>query len=90
MYNLNENMVTTITNKKLVSIVIPCYNEEKNIPILYEELKKVLDTAPFFYEIIFVEDGSKDTTWQELLKLANKDQNVKLLRHGRNMGMTQG
>lgn len=90
MYNLKEIMVTTITNKKLVSIVIPCYNEEKNIPILYEDLKKVLDTAPFFYEIIFVEDGSKDTTWQELLKIANKDQNVKLLRHGRNMGMTQG
>jgi glycosyltransferase involved in cell wall biosynthesis len=83
-------MENSIINKKLVSIVIPCYNEEKNIPILYEELKEVLDTAPFFYEVIFVEDGSKDNTWQALLKLADRDKNVKLLRHGRNMGMTQG
>ena len=75
---------------KLVSIVIPCYNEEKNIPILYDELKRVLDPAPFDYEVIMVEDGSKDCTWQELLRLADKDKRGKLLQHGRNMGMTQG
>ncbi len=78
------------SHKKLVSIVIPCYNEEKNIPILYEELTKVLSKAPFDYEIIAVDDGSKDGTWTELLKLAEKDRNMKLLQHGRNMGMTQG
>lgn len=74
---------------KLISIVIPCYNEEKNIPVLYEELKKVLDSAPFDYELIMIEDGSKDNTWGELEKLANNDSKVKIIQHGRNMGMTQ-
>ncbi len=74
----------------LVSIVIPCYNEEKNVPILYDELKRVLDPAPFDHEIIMIEDGSKDDTWGELQKLARKDPRVKILQHGRNMGMTQG
>jgi glycosyltransferase involved in cell wall biosynthesis len=75
---------------KLVSIVIPCYNEEKNIPLLYSELKGVLETAPFDYELIMVDDGSaKDNTWVELLKIAAQDKKVKLLQHGRNMGMTQ-
>lgn len=74
---------------KLISIVIPCYNEEKNIPIVYQELKKVLVNVPFDYEMIFVEDGSKDDTWGELLKLSKSDSAVKLIQHGRNMGMTQ-
>lgn len=78
--------------KKLVSIVIPCYNEEKNIPLLYSSLKPVLDSAAseFDYELLMIEDGSKDNTWEELQKLASHDKKVKLLRHGRNMGMTQG
>jgi glycosyltransferase involved in cell wall biosynthesis len=75
--------------KKLVSIVIPCYNEEKNIPLLFEGLKKVLDLAPFSYEVILIDDGSKDNTWAELMKLALSEGRVKILRHGRNMGMTQ-
>jgi len=74
--------------KNLVSIVIPCYNEEKNIPLVYKELSKTLENATFNYELIFVEDGSKDNTWNELLKIAD-DKKVKLLRHGKNMGMTQ-
>jgi glycosyltransferase involved in cell wall biosynthesis len=75
--------------KKLVTIVVPCYNEEKNIPLLYQVLKPVLHTAPFDYEMIFVDDGSRDGTWSELRKLAEHDDTIKLLRHGRNMGMTQ-
>lgn len=74
---------------KLVSIVIPCYNEEKNIPPLYEELTQALKNVPFEYELIMVEDGSKDNTWEELKKSAQKDKRVKLIRHGRNMGLTQ-
>ena len=77
-----------MSKKKLVSIVIPCYNEEKNIPLVYKAITGALEDAPFNYELIFVEDGSKDSTWEELYKLAD-DERVKLLRHGKNMGMTQ-
>jgi len=77
-----------MNKKKLVSIVIPCYNEEGNIPVTYEALTETLKEAHFDYELIFIEDGSKDNTWGELLKLA-KDKKVKLLQHGKNMGMTQ-
>ena len=77
-----------MSKKTLVSIVIPCYNEEKNIPIVYEALKNTLKSADFNYELIFIEDGSKDTTWDQLVKISD-DKHVKLLRHGKNMGMTQ-
>jgi len=74
---------------KLISIVVPCYNEEENIPVLYRELMKVLEPSDFDYEVILVDDGSKDDTWKELLKLPEINPNFKLLKHGRNMGMTQ-
>lgn len=77
-----------MSKKKLVSIVIPCYNEEKNIPLVYKALTETLKAANFNYELIFIEDGSKDGTWDELFKLSD-DKRVKLLRHGKNMGMTQ-
>lgn len=75
--------------KKLISIVIPCYNEEKNVPLLYKELIPVLASPDFEYELIMVDDGSTDKTWVALEKLATLDTKVKLLKHGRNMGMTQ-
>ena len=74
--------------KKLLSIVIPAYNEEKNIPLIYEELKKVLEKIKekYDYEIIFVNDWSKDNTWEEIVKLAEKDKNVKGINFSRNFG----
>ena len=72
-----------------ISIVIPVYNEEKNIPLLYTELAKVLSSLERACEVIMVDDGSKDASWEELVKVAHADPRVKLLRHGRNMGLTQ-
>ncbi len=72
-----------------ISLVIPVYNEEKNIPLLYKEIKPVMESLGRNYEIIMVDDGSKDGSWSELVKLARSDLNVKILRHGRNMGLTQ-
>ncbi|MEK7594979.1 MAG: glycosyltransferase family 2 protein [Patescibacteria group bacterium] len=76
--------------KKGVSLVIPIYNEEKNIPLLYLDVKPVMESLGLEYELIMVDDGSKDASWQELLKISASDKKVKLLRHGRNMGLTQG
>ena len=63
---------------KKISIVIPVYNEEENVPILYERLKEVLDSLPYDYEIIFVNDGSTDRTGEILEEIAQKDKNCLL------------
>ena len=73
---------------KSLSVVIPVYNEEENIPKLYEELKEVLERLPYDYEIIFVDDGSTDRTPQILEELAKKDPRVKVIRFRRNYGQT--
>ncbi len=72
-----------------ISIVVPCYNEEKNIPVLYEELREVLDKSGREYEIIMVDDGSdRDKTWDVLSQLALEDKKLKVLQHSRNYGLT--
>ena len=73
---------------KSVSIVIPVYNEEENIPLLYKELKEVLEKLPYDYEIIFVDDGSTDRTYEILQRLAQEDPKVKVVRFRRNYGQT--
>jgi glycosyltransferase involved in cell wall biosynthesis len=72
----------------MLSVVIPAYNEEENVPILYEKLKKVLDSLGEDYEIIFVDDGSIDGTYQRLKQLAEKDSRLKVIRFKRNYGQT--
>jgi glycosyltransferase involved in cell wall biosynthesis len=72
----------------MLSVVIPAYNEEENVSILYEKLKKVLDSLGEDYEIIFVDDGSTDGTYQRLKQLAEKDSRLKVIRFKRNYGQT--
>ncbi len=71
-----------------LSIVIPVYNEEENIPKLYEELKEVLEKLGKDYEIIFIDDGSTDRTYEILKEIASKDKRVKVIRFRRNYGQT--
>ncbi len=71
-----------------LSIVIPVYNEEENLPILYEKLKKVLDNLGKSYEIILVNDGSTDKSWEIIKKLAEKDPHVIGVNFRRNYGQT--
>jgi len=72
--------------KQLISVVLPSYNEEKNIVLIYEELLQYIDAKSFDYEFIFVNDGSIDKTWQEITKLTKKDKNVKGINFSRNFG----
>ena len=52
---------------KKISILVPCYNEEASLPLLYPELKKLMDkTTNYQWEILFINDGSKDKTLQIL------------------------
>lgn len=74
---------------KLLTVIVPCFNEEENIKDFYEEFSK---TTGFFsskdvdYEIIFIDDGSKDQTVAEVKKLAATDSKVRMVSFSRNFG----
>lgn len=74
-------------NKK-ISVVIPCYNEEKNIPEMHRRLGAVLSSAVSDYEIIFVDDGSSDDSRALLRDIAREDSRVKSLFFSRNFGFS--
>lgn len=73
-----------------LSIIIPTYNEEKNIPILYEKLKEILNKESKTYELIFVNDGSTDQTFDGMQKLKKNDKNIKIINFQRNFGKAAG
>jgi len=73
-------------NPGLLSLVIPCYNEEKVIPILKEELNRIISKIPSKVEIILVNDGSSDTTIEELIHWSHADKKVKIISFARNFG----
>ena len=61
---------------KLLSVILPAYNEEKMIEKARDTLGRILSEQDIPYEIIFVDDGSKDQTWPEIEKAAKKDNHV--------------
>ncbi len=69
-----------------LSLVVPCYNEEKNVPLFYEAVKNDFASADFEYELVFVNDGSGDGTFKELKKLCDGDIPVKIVNFSRNFG----
>ena len=73
-------------NKKILSIIVPCYNEEESIPLFYAEMKKVFKELSVDYELIFVNDGSKDNTLNRIKDLAKKDKHIVYLSFSRNFG----
>ncbi len=72
-----------------ISIVIPLLNEEESLAELYQWLTKGLMLNRFSYEIIFVDDGSTDGSWQVIMQLAEKDAQVRGIRFLRNYGKSQ-
>lgn len=71
---------------KKISVVIPVYNEEKNIPLIYQGVTDVFSSLQYEYEIIFVNDGSRDNSLLEILALSRKDAHIKGLDFSRNFG----
>ncbi|MCP4536084.1 MAG: glycosyltransferase family 2 protein [Chloroflexi bacterium] len=71
-----------------ISAVIPVYNEEQNLGLLYEQLKAVMQELELRHEIIFVDDGSTDGSYNVAKGLHAKDDCVKLIRFRRNFGQT--
>ncbi len=73
--------------KKKVSIIVSCYNEEKSLPLFYQEISKVFQNlSKVDLELILVDDGSKDQTLTEMKKLSQKDNRVRYISFSRNFG----
>ena len=79
-------MRKTSKKKKMISLIVPCYNEEEALPIFYKESLKVLKKMDVDYEYILIDDGSRDNTLNEILRLAENDPNVKYVSFSRNFG----
>lgn len=76
-----------MNKKKIISVIVPCYNEEKAIMSFYNEIFYVIeDIKKYDFEIIFINDGSKDNTFEVLKILSNKDNRVKYISFSRNFG----
>lgn len=69
-----------------ISIIVPCYNEEAALPLFYPVAKEVLEKLPDDYEIILVNDGSRDKTLEIMKDLAEKDPHVFYISFSRNFG----
>lgn len=73
-------------NKKKISFILSVYNEEKNLQKLYSDLKKSLSEVDVNYELIYINDGSKDQSLNELEIIQRNDKNVKIINFTRNFG----
>ena len=73
--------------KELISLIVPCYNEQEVLPIFYEEVSRVTALmSDYDFEFLFVDDGSKDKTLETVKDFAQKDERVKYISFSRNFG----
>jgi glycosyltransferase involved in cell wall biosynthesis len=71
---------------KKLTIIIPSFNEEQNVPLFYAEVNQYLDIPGYEFSLLFIDDGSKDNTFAKIKELAHQDARVRYLRFSRNFG----
>lgn len=70
-----------------ISVIVPCYNEEESIPLFYDEIKRVRSLmTDYAFEVIFVDDGSRDRSLELMRELAEKDEEIRYISFSRNFG----
>src|SRR5690606_21690093 len=69
-----------------ISVVIPLYNEEESLKELHDKIKEVMQEKGYSYEIIFVDDGSTDGSWNVINELKRESEQVKAIKFRRNYG----
>ena len=69
-----------------ISVVIPLYNEEESLPELYAWIERVMNANGFSFEVIFINDGSTDRSWEVIQKLGKESSHVKAIKFRRNYG----
>ena len=80
---------------KLLSIVVPCYNEQEVLPLFYDKITEVMagmksEHPELDYEVVFINDGSKDKTLEGLRKYARMDERIRYISFSRNFGKEAG
>ena len=70
-----------------VSVVVPCYNEEKTIQTFYDAITVEMEKTNYEFEVIFINDGSKDNTYQIASDICKKDKRIKVI-HQKNGGVS--
>ena len=70
----------------MISVIVPLYNEEENVRPFYQELRKALQGIRQPYEIIYIDDGSKDRTGEELIRIKKQDRHVRLIQLRTHLG----
>lgn len=74
------------SHRKKLSLIIPCYNEQDALPIFYEEASKVLKDMECNYEVIFINDGSKDNTLSVIKNISRADAHIRYISFSKNFG----
>ncbi len=78
-------------DKELITLIVPCYNEEESLPLFYDATEKLMKKMSYVdFELLFINDGSKDKTLDILRKLAKKDKRVRYISFSRNFGKEAG
>lgn len=85
-----SNRPVTPDRDPILSVVVPAYNEEESLPILYERLLPVLSGLAVPWELIIADDGSSDDTWAKIMALHDRDPRVRGARLSRNFGHQYG
>ena len=69
-----------------ISVIVPLYNEEESLPELYAWIESVMKANNFTFEVIFINDGSTDHSWEIIEELSKKSENVRGIKFRRNYG----
>ena len=83
---IRAGLASSVADAPVLSVVIPVFNEEDNLPQLYSRLVKVLEDTGLVYEILFVDDGSRDDSLRLLHYIASRDEDVAVIELARNFG----
>lgn len=86
MFLENQNEIFLLNNSIDISVVVPSYNEDESLPELYAWIERVMSTHQFTYEIVIIDDGSDDDSWNIIEQLCAKNPNVIGIKFRRNYG----
>ena len=86
--SIPQRLIARKLKKPILSIVVPVYNEEENVRLLFEKIEAVCEAIGNSYEVLFVDDGSRDSTFAVLSELGKQKPQLAIIRFKKNAGQT--